>query len=63
MKFISEKIHQFPKTQICSALPDACFGPKADIRSLVDYFIEVYQKKNGLKVDCWPTAVLKNMRP
>jgi len=63
MKLISEKIHQFPKAEICSALPDARFGPKADIRLLFDYFIDVYQKKNGLKVDCWTTAVLKNMRP
>ena len=48
---------------MCAATSDVRFGPKADIRSLFDYFIGAYQKMNGLKVHCWPTAaVLEHMR-
>jgi hypothetical protein len=31
-------------------------------RARVPYFLGDYQKRNGLKVDCWPTAaVLQQM--
>jgi hypothetical protein len=28
-----------PKADMCSATRDVCFGPKADIRSLVDHLV------------------------
>ena len=36
-----------PKADICGALADVCFGPKADIGSLFDDLVGTQQKRLG----------------
>src|SRR5262249_4079282 len=36
-----------PKADMCSALPNVCFGPKADIGQLFDHLVGASEEGNG----------------